>query len=684
MGKGAFIPPQNGAAGGGGGSSGSAISSIIAGTATATGPAVSFANSNGVTFGITGNTVTASIPAGAAPGGLSAGTASVELGTVVLSNSHNVTFGLAGSTVTASAGFTQSTQPQEPVLVRGSGTNIESIATNSTLSFDWAPDGANGRGARFIATNVGGNVRVQGFYSALGVEAGGSSVFGGTGNVVFSNSNNVTFGLNGSTITASATAQASGFLGASGGGSSVDGAGSLLRFLDANGLAWAVSSTNVTQVRVNANYTAVRSISAGTTNAASSALSFADGNGVTFGLNGNTITASVAGGAPETPFAISGGTQSQSTGTVQFSNANGIVFGLDAGTMTVRAASLTGSNGETVRVTASNAPIIISAAGAAGSISVLGNNIIEFGTQISVQASSNLLLSANTAVSIVGASVSVSGLARFDHTAMVLGGATAGARSIAFSNNSGSLQLAANPTANRTVHIPDANGTLALSSQLGPRAISAGTASVSNGTVVFSNANNVSFGLAGSTVTASAGGAGTTIRFWDNAALGVFGFGIGQGTGAFFDGGYFHRTNLPLAVVATRLDFQAIGQNNGNATFTVALYSCSGQSATRFTTASVTVSLNGNGIFTSASSSISLVSVAIGTITLNAGDYGFAFFGTGNGNPRVMGQPYGPSLSWSNILADNGIGFSSATSLAATALSTNQSLIKPWVRLIGS
>jgi hypothetical protein len=86
--------------------------------------------------------------------------------------------------------------------------------------------------------------------------------------------------------------------------------------------------------------------------------------------------------------------------------------------------------------------------------------------------------------------------------AIVLG-TDAGNKSLIFSNNAAELDLAANPSANRTIILPDASGTAGLIT-----AISAGTTLASNGMVVFSNSNGMTFGLNGNTITASAGGGG--------------------------------------------------------------------------------------------------------------------------------------------------------------------------------
>lgn len=107
--------------------------------------------------------------------------------------------------------------------------------------------------------------------------------------VVFSNSNNVSFGLNGSTVTASASVASS-------------------------------------QGSIN--------FSAGTTSNNLSAITFSNANGVSFGLNGSTMTASVATAAAS--INISAGTTSNNLSAVTFSNSNGISFGLNGSTVTAQ------------------------------------------------------------------------------------------------------------------------------------------------------------------------------------------------------------------------------------------------------------------------------------------------------------------------------------------------------------
>lgn len=131
----------------------------------------------------------------------------------------------------------------------------------------------------------------------MDIEAGSSSGF--LSSLSFSNDNGVSFGLNGSTITASVNTV---------GGSSA-------------------------------------TISAGTQSDTLSQLVFADSNGVTFGLDNGTITASVGVGAN---INISAGTTSNNLSAFTFNNGNGISFGLDASTITASHNALTSQSNQAV------------------------------------------------------------------------------------------------------------------------------------------------------------------------------------------------------------------------------------------------------------------------------------------------------------------------------------------------
>jgi len=322
---------------GGGGGGGVNIS---AGTQLATSGTVIFSNSNGVTFGMSDSSViTASVAAGG--GGItniniSAGTTSNNLSNLVFSNSNGVSFGLDGSTITANHNGLTSQSNQAASAANGSfafqtlsfsnlngisfGTSVGSaitashnaltVQTNQTLglyavgnttgessssTFDARTLSFIGQGIASVGFSNGSvNISVPtGAPSPVNFSAGTTS--GNLASVVFSNSNNVSFGLNGATITATAS----------------------------------VAST---QGSIN--------ISAGTTSNLASAFTFSNSNGISFGLNASTVTASVA--TSLTAINLSAGTTSNNSSAFTFSNANGVTFGLDAGTITASVAAAGG------------------------------------------------------------------------------------------------------------------------------------------------------------------------------------------------------------------------------------------------------------------------------------------------------------------------------------------------------
>jgi len=107
------------------------------------------------------------------------------------------------------------------------------------------------------------------------------SISGSTGNISFNNANNVTFGGNASTITASAS----------------------------------FNQTAQTQSNIQAFYDGANSISTGT-------IRLSNANGVSFGINGQTLTASVAAGGGG-GIALAGGGTTYTSGTANLSAAGG-------------------------------------------------------------------------------------------------------------------------------------------------------------------------------------------------------------------------------------------------------------------------------------------------------------------------------------------------------------------------
>lgn len=95
-----------------------------------------FSNKNGVSFGLDGTNVTASIAAGGAPGSISAGTTNVALGEAVFSNSNGISFGLDGATVTAQHNGLTS-QSNQNVTAANGGFAFQTLSFSNANAFSF-------------------------------------------------------------------------------------------------------------------------------------------------------------------------------------------------------------------------------------------------------------------------------------------------------------------------------------------------------------------------------------------------------------------------------------------------------------------------------------------------------------------------------------------------------------------
>ena len=158
------------------------------------------------------------------------------------------------------------------------------------------------------------------------------------GSVVFSNSNRVSFGLNGSTITGSIASSLTNVNVSAG---TTSNNLSAITFSNSNGVSFGLNGSTLTG-SVATSLTNIN-VSAGTTSNNLSAVTFSNSNGVSFGLNGSTLTGSVA--TSLTNINVSAGTTSNNLSAVTFSNSNGVSFGLNGSTLTGSVAtSLTNIN----------------------------------------------------------------------------------------------------------------------------------------------------------------------------------------------------------------------------------------------------------------------------------------------------------------------------------------------------
>jgi hypothetical protein len=162
-----------------------AVKVISAGGATAGGN-LSFGNANSISFGVAGNTVTAAysgIKAVSVDGGNR-----LDDGVLVLSSANNVAFGLAGSTLTASI----------PAGATATG-NLGAVSAGTQLGSTGTILFVDSNGVSF---GMAGSKSVTATFAAIkSLSAGTTRATGGE--VVFSNSNGLSFGVNAQTVTAS-------------------------------------------------------------------------------------------------------------------------------------------------------------------------------------------------------------------------------------------------------------------------------------------------------------------------------------------------------------------------------------------------------------------------------------------------------------------------------------------------
>lgn len=230
--------------------------------------------------------------------------------------------------------------------------------------------------------------------------------------------------------------------------------------------------------------------------------------------------------------------------------------------------------------------------------------------------------------------------------------------------------------------------------------ISAGTTKATSGTVVFSNSNGVSFGMNASTVTASVsslvlsnsngvsfGTNGSTVTASINGIPtvsildnGAFPFGTGAVGGLNNNSMVLFPWVIPVNISATRLDIFA--SQGGAATFTcnVHVYTLSGSTASRASSASAQVTLPiGQGAG----------SIALGTFNFTPGQYLIGLGGSSNGIQNL--NYYGATLLGSFAINMSsapawGDAILSASTMGSIHMSqmTGTDSVRPLVRIMGT
>lgn len=498
-----------------------------AGGQITTGTAV-FSNSNGVSFGVNGSTVTASHngltsqsnQAFSAEGG------STTFQTLNFANANGLTFSNNGGSVQAS--YTVPTVPAQIVVGNSTGGNTAGDTALVTgrvvfVGSDNITLSGSSNGGSLTLSIIG----ASGGGGGAAISAAGASASDGT--VVFSNSNNVSFGMNGSTVTASITvpAQSVQTLGIYGLGNTTGQSSSSTydaRTLSVEGagivsVGWSNSSLRISATQSNQAFSADASSTFQT-------LTLQNSNGISFSNNGGAVrithdlqytsnTSAITSAAMASTSRPAFSADASSTfQTLTLQNSNGVSFSNNGGAVRITHDLMFSSSRPAFSADASSTFQTLTLQDSNGiSFSNNGGAIrLTHGLQFTSATSaitSNAMHSSQSVMSVYAVSNTTQSTSRtIPFSAVSFHGA--GLASVGVSN--GSVIISVPPGAPSPVNF------------------SAGTASGNLGSVVFSNSNSLSFGLDGATITASQGQisigmstngntAGTTNTFNDGANL---------------------------------------------------------------------------------------------------------------------------------------------------------------------
>lgn len=189
-------------------------------------------------------------------------------------------------------------------------------------------------------------------------------------------------------------------------------------------------------------------------------------------------------------------------------------------------------------------------------------------------------------------------------------GSSAGSKSIVFAQDpalaSALYLVASNPTAARTQIHPDANGTVGLVT-----AVVASGGTITNGQVSFANSNGISFGVNGSTITASAGPIASYLRFNDNnnGSFGLTATGASNTVQRIFFAGQISATQIALFCLAN-------ANSNGSGTMSLGMYTMGGSTANSVSSVTRTMTMASGGAW---------VTFSFAAWNITPGDYLFAF-----------------------------------------------------------
>jgi hypothetical protein len=379
---------------------GAVTTSLSSGTLSIGAPAqtsLNFSNSNGISFGVNGSTLTAS------HNGLTSQSVqtqnSVQVlgssGNISFANGNGVTFGGSNSTVTASVNIPA--QTNQTIGVFGS-----SQTTGQSSSSTYDARSLTVRGAGIVSVgNSGGEIIISataaggpGGNDGVNIVAAGSQTANTTGTVAFSNSNNVSFGMsNSSVVTASASfsqsVQTQGMV-------SVNGSTGAVSISGGNNITVGNNNSTITISAPNQSNQTLGLYGSGNTAGTSSGS--VDARSLTINAQGS-LTVNMTDGKINisAPNAIT--TAMASNRGTDFVQANAVFNGTNAsGTINSNAVSVS-VNAQSVQT-----QNMVSVLGSTGNISFANGNNVTFGANASTVTASASFNQSNQTVGIYGSS----------------------------------------------------------------------------------------------------------------------------------------------------------------------------------------------------------------------------------------------------------------------------------------
>jgi trimeric autotransporter adhesin len=297
-----------------------------AGAASAILASVVFSNSNGVSFGLNGSTITASVAAGGGGGtgisGIADSANTQTVGTLSFANSNGISFGLStgANTATLTASYSVPTVTNSSWTVSDHNTS----ATVGRLAFTQS----NGLTLSLSTSNNGQHTIIgsytvpstAGLISGLNVSGGAGNSQSAVSGLTFNNSNGMTFGVSTGasvvTVTASYTVPTVTNSSMTVSDAATSGTLARLAFTNLNGVTLSLSTggggSHTIVGSVVTTYLTSQSnqaFSAGGGSSAFQTLSFANSFGVSFSNSGGSVAGSIA-----TTYAGTGITMGSTTG----------------------------------------------------------------------------------------------------------------------------------------------------------------------------------------------------------------------------------------------------------------------------------------------------------------------------------------------------------------------------------